>query len=68
MFSSTWKTTLSPHRAPGSAGAERASLPSGCTPPAGGAPRCLQTPARACGRPASKPNRLRAAALDSAPK
>lgn len=51
MFSSTWKTNLSRHRAPGSAGAERASLPSGCTPRGS---RSTPVPANpgACLRPA----------------
>lgn len=69
VFSSTWKTNLGP-RAALLAAPERSEHPSrrGAPPAARGAPRCLQTPARACGRLASKPNRLRAAALDSAPK
>lgn len=51
MFSSTWKTNLGPRRAPGSAGAERASLPSGCTPRGS---RSTPVPANpgACLRPA----------------
>lgn len=51
VFSSTWKTNLGPRRAPGSAGAERASLPSGCTPRGS---RSTPVPANpgACLRPA----------------